>query len=84
MVTLKKLINLERRLEISSQCCFECYTLLAFLRDNEELSREAFGELKLMEGSSKIVSLIARDESQHLAITQNIIILLRSSMKRSF
>jgi ribonucleoside-diphosphate reductase beta chain len=33
----------------------------------------AFGELKLMEGSSKIISLIARDESQHLAITQNII-----------
>ena len=33
----------------------------------------AFGELKLMEGSSKIISLIARDESQHLAITQNIL-----------
>ena len=33
----------------------------------------AFGELKLMEGSAKIVSLIARDENQHLAITQNII-----------
>jgi len=32
----------------------------------------AFGELKLMEGSSKIISLIARDENQHLAITQNI------------
>ncbi len=33
----------------------------------------AFGELKMMEGSAKIISLIARDESQHLAITQNII-----------
>jgi len=33
----------------------------------------AFGELKLMEGSAKIVSLIARDENQHLAITQNIL-----------
>ena len=33
----------------------------------------AFGELKLMEGSAKILSLIARDESQHLALTQNII-----------
>ena len=33
----------------------------------------AFGELKLMEGSAKIISLIARDESQHLAITQHII-----------
>ena len=33
----------------------------------------AFGELKLMEGSAKIISLIARDENQHLAITQNII-----------
>ena len=33
----------------------------------------AFGELKLMEGSAKIISLIARDESQHLAITQNIL-----------
>ena len=25
-----------------------------------------------MEGSAKIISLIARDENQHLAITQNI------------
>ena len=33
----------------------------------------AFGELKLMEGSAKIISLIARDENQHLALTQNII-----------
>ena len=32
-----------------------------------------FGELRLMEGSAKIISLIARDESQHLAITQHII-----------
>jgi len=33
----------------------------------------AFGELKLMEGSAKIISLIARDENQHLAVTQNIL-----------
>ena len=33
----------------------------------------AFGELKVMEGSAKIISLIARDESQHLVLTQNII-----------
>ena len=33
----------------------------------------AFGELKLMEGSAKIVSQIARDENQHLVLTQNII-----------
>ena len=33
----------------------------------------AFGELKLMEGNAKIISLIARDESQHLTITQNIL-----------
>ncbi len=33
----------------------------------------AFGELKLMEGSAKIISLIARDENQHLALTQNIL-----------
>ncbi len=33
----------------------------------------AFGELKLMEGSAKIISLIARDESQHLNITQKIL-----------
>ena len=34
----------------------------------------AFPEgLKLMEGNAKIISLIARDESVHLAITQNII-----------
>ena len=33
----------------------------------------AFGELKLMEGSAKIISLIARDENQHLFLTQNIL-----------
>jgi len=33
----------------------------------------AFGELKMMEGSAKIISLIARDESQHLALTTHII-----------
>ena len=33
----------------------------------------AFGENKLMEGSAKILSLIARDESQHLNLTQNIL-----------
>ena len=33
----------------------------------------AFGELKIMEGSAKVISLIARDESQHLVLTQQII-----------
>jgi len=33
----------------------------------------AFGELKLMEGSAKIIGFIARDEAQHLAITQHIL-----------
>jgi len=33
----------------------------------------AFGELKLMEGSAKIISLIARDENQHLVVTQQIL-----------
>ncbi len=33
----------------------------------------AFGELKVMEGSAKIISLVARDENQHLVLTQNII-----------
>ena len=33
----------------------------------------AFGELKQMEASAKIISLIARDESQHLVISQNIL-----------
>jgi len=33
----------------------------------------AFGELKLLEGSAKVIGLIARDESQHMTITQNII-----------
>ena len=33
----------------------------------------AFGELKVMEGSAKIISLIARDENQHLVLTQNVI-----------
>jgi len=33
----------------------------------------AFGELKLMEGSAKVIELIARDEGVHLSITQNIL-----------
>ena len=33
----------------------------------------AFGELKVMEGSAKIISFIVRDENQHLVLTQNII-----------
>ena len=33
----------------------------------------AFGELKLMEGSAKIISFIARDENQHLTLTQKIL-----------
>ena len=33
----------------------------------------AFGELKLLVGSAKIIGLIARDESQHMTITQNIL-----------
>jgi len=33
----------------------------------------AFGELKLMEGSAKIISLIARDEAQHLSLSTHIL-----------
>ena len=33
----------------------------------------AFGELKLMEGSAKILSLIARDEATHLNLSTNVI-----------
>lgn len=33
----------------------------------------AFAKIKKMEGNAKIIELIARDEFQHLAITQNII-----------
>ena len=33
----------------------------------------AFGELKMMEGNAKIIGLIARDESQHMTITMNMI-----------
>jgi len=33
----------------------------------------AFGELKIMEGSAKIISLIARDEAQHLALSTHIL-----------
>lgn len=33
----------------------------------------AFGELKLMEGSAKIIELIARDEGLHLSLTQKIL-----------
>lgn len=37
----------------------------------------AFGERGLMEGTTKIMGLIARDEAQHLALTQNILKLMR-------
>ena len=33
----------------------------------------AFGELKLLEGSAKIIGLISRDEALHMTITQNIL-----------
>ena len=33
----------------------------------------AFGEAQLMEGSAKIISLIARDEAEHLALSTHII-----------
>ena len=33
----------------------------------------AFGELKLMEGSAKILSLIARDEATHLELIPHVI-----------
>ena len=33
----------------------------------------AFGELKLLEGSAKIIGLIDRDESQHMTVSQNIL-----------
>jgi len=33
----------------------------------------AFGELKLLEGSAKIISLISRDENQHVVVTQQIL-----------
>ena len=32
-----------------------------------------FGELKLMEGYAKIISLIARDEAQHLALSTHVL-----------
>lgn len=38
----------------------------------------AFGENKIMEGTAKIMGLIARDESQHLALTQNVLKHLRN------
>ena len=37
------------------------------------LARLRFGEFQNYGGIAKIVSLIARDESQHLVLTQNII-----------
>lgn len=39
----------------------------------------AFGENKLMEGSAKILSLIARDENVHFALTTNILNYWRST-----
>lgn len=39
----------------------------------------AFGELEMMEGNAKILSLIARDENIHLSITQNIIKLMNQT-----
>ena len=53
--------------------CCSTLTFLRVLGSMLVLLFFAFGELKLMEGSAKIISLIARDENQHLAITQNIL-----------
>lgn len=44
----------------------------------------AFGENKVMEGSSKIMGLIARDEAKHLTITQHIIRSLRNGDEGQF
>lgn len=43
----------------------------------------AFGELKTMEGSAKIIKFISRDESQHYAITQNIFKIWRNDPEMS-
>ena len=42
----------------------------------------AFGELKLLEGS-KIISFIARDESQHLAMSQTLLINMTVMMTKT-
>ena len=41
----------------------------------------AFAELDIMEGNAKIIELIARDEAQHLGVTQNIIKHLKKTEK---
>ena len=43
----------------------------------------AFGELKMMEGSAKIISLIARDEATHLNLTNHILKKLDEGRRRS-
>ena len=40
---------------------------------SRSLARLRLVNSRLMEGSAKIISLIARDENQHLVITQNIL-----------
>ena len=42
-----------------------------------------FGELKLMEGSAKIISLIARDEAQHLALSTHVLKVVGTRQRRS-
>lgn len=44
----------------------------------------AFGENKIMEGTSKIMSLIARDEAKHLALTQHILKLLQNGAEGTY
>ena len=44
----------------------------------------AFAENKLMEGNSKIISLINRDENMHLALTQQLILHLNKDKEEGF
>jgi len=44
----------------------------------------AFAENKLMEGNSKIISLINRDENMHLALTQQMIMILNRDESEGF
>jgi ribonucleoside-diphosphate reductase beta chain len=58
--------------------CLMCINILEGIRFYVSFACNfAFGENKKMEGTSKIMGLIARDEALHLALTQHILKLFR-------
>lgn len=70
-----KVINLnERELKRKLLLCVTSINVLEGIRFYSSFACSfAFAERGIMEGNAKVISLIARDENLHLAVTQNIL-----------